>query len=111
VPAQEALATLAAAYNLVLEQHGTVFTLRPLTGAEQVVQIKKTEARAQLSPLPPIPPVPPVPPIPSMAPKAKDSSTGRRRKSIGRRCARSCGRCARSCAWCRTTPATGATSR
>jgi hypothetical protein len=73
VPAQEALATLAAAYNLVLEQHGTVFTLRPLTGAEQVVQIKKTEARAQLSPLPPIPPVPPVPPIPSMAPKAKDS--------------------------------------
>src|SRR5450755_2166279 len=31
VPAQEALSTLAAAYNLILEQHGAVFTLRPPT--------------------------------------------------------------------------------
>src|SRR5471032_2418182 len=43
VPAQEALSTLAAAYNLVLEQHGTVFTLRPLTGPEEAAQVARAK--------------------------------------------------------------------
>jgi hypothetical protein len=85
VPAQEALSTLASAYNLILEQHGSVFTLRPLTGAEQAAQVSKTMrsvgpdvafAPRAVGPsvaFAPVPPIPPIPPIPSFAPKAQAS--------------------------------------
>jgi hypothetical protein len=77
VPAQEALSTLAAAYNLVLEQHGTVFTLRPLTGPEEAAQVARAKhaesaPRAVLAPLAPIPPLPPVPPPGTIVSKDKD---------------------------------------
>jgi hypothetical protein len=77
VPAQEALSTLASAYNLVLEQHGAVYTLRPLTGPEvamQVTRLRHAEApHAALAPISPLPPVPPLPPIPNIGPKAQAS--------------------------------------
>jgi hypothetical protein len=78
VAADDALNTLASAYNLVLEKHGTVFTLRPLTGAETAVQMSHMwdhvpGPRAAVGPIPPIPPIPPVPPIPNIGPKAKAS--------------------------------------
>lgn len=59
VPADEALETLAKAYGLTLERHGTIFTLRPhLDGAPP----------RMVSPLPPLPPVPPVPAVPPVPP-------------------------------------------
>ncbi len=77
VPAEEALGTLASAYNLILEQHGSVFTLRPPTGAETAVQVSKQFAHsghAGLAPIPPLPPMPPIAPLPpSIGPKAKAS--------------------------------------
>src|SRR5271169_1264201 len=39
VPAREALDTLAAAYSLVLEQHGSVYTLRPPSGPEKAAMV------------------------------------------------------------------------
>ena len=80
VPAEEALTTLASAYNLALEQHGSVFTLRPLTGAEQAMHIQhemerlqQRTPRASVGPVPPLPPIPPVPPLPALAPRAPDA--------------------------------------
>jgi hypothetical protein len=67
VPAEEALGTLASAYNLILEQHGSVFTLRPLTSADEAMQatrLKKDGAHPTIVVVPPIPPIPPLPPMP-----------------------------------------------
>ncbi len=82
VPAREALDTLAAAYSLVLEQHGSVYTLRPPSGPEKAAMVTSRLKRPgnalpggpMLAPLPPLPPVPPVPPVPpSVASKDSDS--------------------------------------
>jgi hypothetical protein len=74
VPAEEALSTLASAYNLTLEQHGTVFTLRPLTGPEVALQASKVmRSGSPPAALAPIPPIPPLPPISSVGPKTKAS--------------------------------------
>jgi hypothetical protein len=73
VPAQEALSTLAAAYNLILEQHGAVFTLRPPTEPEvamQVTRLKHADGSSH-GPVALVPPIPPIPPIVSS--KSKDS--------------------------------------
>src|SRR5271169_4622525 len=71
VPAREALDTLAAAYGLILEQHGSVYTLRPPTGPENAERLMARLRRPgnpppgpAMAPLPPLPPVPPVPPVP-----------------------------------------------
>jgi hypothetical protein len=56
VPADEALQTLAQAYGLSLEKHGTIYTLRP-RGSEG-------SPPRMIAPLPPIPPTPPTPPTP-----------------------------------------------
>jgi hypothetical protein len=72
VPAQEALSTLAAAYNLVLEQHGSVFTLRPPNPQEVFEQVKPGSTGSHGG-IGPVPPVPPIPPIPSISLQAKDS--------------------------------------
>lgn len=69
VTAQEALNTVAAAYNLRIAQSGSIWTLRPMTPEE----LKGAEAGAQQgarpagpppsgAQLPPVPPVPPAPP-------------------------------------------------
>ncbi len=69
VPAEEALETLAAAYGLVLEHRGSVFTLRPPTPAE--ARQKQTAPRVGLA-LPPLPPLPPTPPsAPEVSSKAQ----------------------------------------
>jgi hypothetical protein len=76
VPAEEALGTLASAYNLILEQHGSVFTLRPLTGPEEAMQAAQLKHSGGVHPSmmgPPIPPIPPIPPLPNIAAKAKSS--------------------------------------
>jgi hypothetical protein len=81
VPAREALDTLAAAYGLVLEQHGSVYTLRPPTGPENAERLMARLRRPgspppgpAMAPLPPLPPVPPVPPVPpSVVSKDSDS--------------------------------------
>ncbi|MGO9831757.1 MAG: hypothetical protein ACLPJH_16590 [Myxococcaceae bacterium] len=70
VPAEEALETLAAAYGLTLEHHGSVFTLRPPTPAEVA---QRNAPRAALAPLPPLPPGPPAAPGQSVASQAQDS--------------------------------------
>jgi hypothetical protein len=54
VPADEALQTLALAYGLSLEKHGTIYTLRP-RGSEG-------SPPKMIAPVPPIPPIPPTPP-------------------------------------------------
>ena len=74
VPAQEALETLATAYGLVLEQHGSVFTVRPPTAAEAA---KKQSAPRAVLALPPMPPLPPSSPRAPAAPSvsSKDQSS------------------------------------
>src|SRR5450631_2861826 len=73
VPAQEALGTLASAYNLVLEQHGSVFTLRPLTGPEEAMQAVQLKHSGTAHPSMLVPPMPPIPPLPSFTAKDKSS--------------------------------------
>ncbi|MGO8970001.1 MAG: polymer-forming cytoskeletal protein [Myxococcaceae bacterium] len=73
VPAEEALETLAAAYGLTLEHHGSVFTLRPPSPAELAQKSAPRAALAALPPLPPVPPSPPSPPSPSVGSKGQAS--------------------------------------
>jgi hypothetical protein len=78
VPAQEALTTLAAAYNLTLEQHASVFTLRPMSGPEQALRVQAALERLRhegsaphaVAVVPPLPSLPPIPPVPAIAPRA-----------------------------------------
>lgn len=66
VPADEALQTLAQAYGLALEKHGTIYTLRP--------RASEGSPPKMIAPFPPIPPTPPghptapIPPIPPTPP-------------------------------------------
>jgi hypothetical protein len=60
VPADEALQTLAQAYGLSLEKHGTIYTLRP-RGSDG-------SPPRMIAPIPPIPPTPPTPPMPPTSP-------------------------------------------
>src|SRR5215470_3089617 len=53
VSPEEALKTLAATYHLRIDRSGSIWTLRPMTAAEQVAM-----------PAPPQPPSPPAPPAP-----------------------------------------------
>src|SRR5215813_10376548 len=68
VSPEEALKTVAATYHLRIDQSGSIWTLRPMTAAEQVAT----------PPLPPAPPTPPVPPEPEKDDESKASDRATR---------------------------------
>jgi hypothetical protein len=66
VTAEQALRTVASTYSLRLEQDGSIFTLRPQTGAEKTASVAPPAPTMAL--VPPVPPVPPMAVAPPLAP-------------------------------------------
>ncbi len=79
VTAEEALATVAAAYHLKVTQHGTIWTLRPMNEDELESAIEKAEDEAEAEAAAPQPSKQPLlpaapPPVPRASKKGRSSN-------------------------------------